>query len=342
MILSRFVSKVGLKLPILEYRIKRFFFPFIRFLFGFRTLISLKAFLWHLFLFLLILFSVVGVLFLSKEFSAYQNVFYTVLGAFLGLYMSYIISKLQVLCEQIELMPLTVELISTGVLGGLFNIYEETIAFYPFDDRLCKNKSDIIYVSPVSTTIYFDEKKLQKYINFLGGTSDQIFYEHFRPLETKNLIDRFKLLSTRLNSTYTSLIQYNKFVKKDIFILFYQVVDMVQILPHFQNKKWDSETKKKIILAVRNMLFKMSCCIMLAQKEIKKYDKYVNYIAHSDENQKRIMTVRSLKTFNLYREWLGYNLRKIVFFSKKERDTVFSILVKILKLRKTTQPPKSS
>ncbi len=341
MILCQLLLRLGSKLPILGYKIKRFFFPFIRFLLEFRTLISLKIFLWHLFLFLLIIFSVVGVLFLSKEFSAYQNVFYTVLGAFLGLYMSYIISKSQALFEQIELMPLTVELISTGVLGGLFNIYEETIAFYPFDDRLCKNKSDIIYVSPVSTTIYFDEKKLQKYINFLGGTSDQILYEHFRPWETKNLIVRLKLLSSRLNSTYTSLIQYNKFINKDIFILFYQVVDMTQILFHFENKRWDSETQRKIVFSIKNMLFKMSCCIMLAQKEIKKYDKYSHYVTHSDENQKRIMIVQSSKIFKIYKEWLGYNLKKIAIFSKKERDAVLGTLVKIIKLKTSTQPPKS-
>ena len=336
MILCRFVSKVGLKLPILEYRIKRFFFPFIRFLFGFRTLISLKAFLWHLFLFLLILFSVVGVLFLSKEFSAYQNVFYTVLGAFLGLYMSYIIAKLQALCEQIELMPLTVELISTGILGSLFNTYEETINFYPFDEDLCKSS---LYTSPILPTSYFNEQKLQKYINFLGGTSFEIFYKHFRSQETRNLIGRIKLLSTRIDSTYNSLIQYNKYIKKDIFILFYHFVDMTQLLLHFQNKKWDIENQKKIVFTIRTMLFKMASCIILTQKECKRYDRYVNYIAHADGNQKRIMTIQALKMMELEKKWLSYNFKKIKFFSQKERDVVLNILVKISK--KSTQPPKS-
>lgn len=335
MIFCLIFLRCSLKITILLYKSKQLLFPLKKFLLAYKTIFSFKRALWHSFLMFIVLFSVIGTFSLSYSFSNYQNIFYTILGAILSLYIGYAVSKINDLCEQINLMPLTVELISTNVLGCLYSIYEKTIIFYPFDDELCRNKSEIIYVSPITENSSYDEEKLQKYINFLGGVSEKILYKHFDRKNTKCLIEAISDLSSRLDFSYNSLIQYNKFIdNKNIFILFYQIFDSIQILFNFEKKNWDLEMERKIISLLRFALFRISCCIMLAQRENKKYDKYVKYISHYGEAQKSTMLAQSSKIMRIYQKWHSYNLRKISNFSKNERDAVFMLLLKFTKKTK--------
>lgn len=336
MVFCHLFLRYASKIPILLYKTKQLFFPLKRFLLAYKSIFSIKRALCHSFLMLIVFFSIIGTFSLSYSFSKYQNIFYTILGAVLSLYMGYAVSKIKDLCDQIDLMPLTVELISTNVLGCLYSIYEKTIIFYPFDDKLCQNKNEIIYVAPITEKSSFDEEKLQKYINFLGRVSEETLYKHFDRENTKCLIKSINDLSFRLDFSYNSLIQYNKFIEnKDIFILFYQIFDSIQMLINLGKKNWDFEMEKKIIVLLQFILFRISCCIILAQRENKKYNEYIKYISHSDEVQKCTMLSQSSKIMNIYQKWNFSNLRKISNFSENERDTVLMFLLKFIKKEKS-------
>lgn len=249
-----------------------------RFILALKYKCTISGIIKHLFIFCLV-FCISYTIFSRKDIeSQLTTSLYAVLGFVFSLYATYLYEKIINLCDEFRHLPLLPQILSS--IYGMSSAVYKSFFTHPLDDKICKKGQNIIYVHPCKAGGGFDENLMMTYTNWVSNIDITLFYKHFRPEQTRELIKHLKDQSFYFNNTYSLVLAQKNYLNQNLFIIFSQFYEALNAFMYLDLFKWeDSQIKENIFMAVKILIYRTNITILSAQKELKKIEQYTNYIA---------------------------------------------------------------
>src|SRR5574344_618581 len=135
----------------------------------------------------------------------------------------------------------------TSIFDFLREIFLEFLC-HPFKDELCKKGEDIIYVSPITSEKFLNEKELLRYQKFINSIDNNTLTQYFDEVNTRKLIERLKAKLYWFQSTESTLFALKNGIQQNIITLFIHFSSLLLQLINADSYKWqDTQIRSMLI-----------------------------------------------------------------------------------------------
>ncbi len=294
---------------------------------AYTSLITITSFLYQV-IYLLIVFFVSFIIFrYSEKYDDYQSILYTLLGAVLSMYVTLLFAIGSNLLKAIKYLTLTQQDI-VSMLNCVDAVFKNFM-FYPLRDEFCVRGDNIIYITPMKAGGGYDEDELINYTNIISNLSYSDFCNYLDEQKTRFLMKQLKLQSFTFNNTYSTILHRQDLINKNCFLLFSQFYQSLMSFLYQDNFEWrDEQIKNGLYLTFKILVYKMNMSIIILQKELPKYEKYINYIAKQPEINRQNLANYMNKKMERFRKRYINLLASISNSPKNEWDIMFKEILK--------------
>jgi len=237
----------------------------------------IREFILHLiFLILTILLLFHGI----KTSEGLSNLLFTLSGAVISIWITIIFNTLNEVSTKLRLLK-TIYVLNAGQFQCLREVYLNFIDSFPFTDNLFRKDKDIIYISPIITTNFLDEKKLKEFLKYFKSLDQKVLMENFDKQKTRQLIHQINKDLQWLNNLHSSSLNFHELQDEKLFCLFDQFFNSLQAFIHYDKYKWeDGQILEGLIISLKILLSKMGATIITIQKILPKYEEYIKYVSN--------------------------------------------------------------
>lgn len=294
---------------------------------AYKSLITIASFLYQT-IYLLIVFFISFIIFdYSQKYEDYQSILYTLLGAVLSMYVTLLFAVGSNLLKAIKYLTLTQQDI-VSMLNCVDAVFKNFM-LYPLSDEFCVRGDSIIYVTPMKAGGGYDENQLINYTNIINNLSYNDFCNYLDEQKTRFLMKQLKLQSFTFNNTYSTILHRQNLINKNCFLLFSQFYQSLMSFLYQDNFEWkDEQIKNGLYLTFKILIYKMNMSIIILQKELPKYEKYINYIAKQPERNRQKLANYMNKRVERFRKKYLSLLVSISNSPKNEWDKMFKEMLK--------------
>lgn len=270
---------------------------------------------------------------LSEKHTGLISILYTLLGAVWSMYVTYVFTVVSHLLKAIRYLSLSYQDIASmqGCLDAVFKNFMS----YPLNDDFCKKGDDILYISPMKAGGGYDELKLIEYTNIINNISYADFCKYLDEKTTRFLISQLKSQSFIFNNTYSTILHRQDLIDKDCFLLFSQFYQFLMEFIYMDYFLWkDEQIKQGLYVKFKALIYKMNMSIIILQREVQKFKRFVNYNAHQPEKNKIKLVNYLNNKMEKYKKMHFELLTKVSKLPKNYRDKAFE---EMLKYQQTTK-----
>jgi hypothetical protein len=296
-------------------------------------LVTVKAILLQIVYLGIVCFISYAIFKLSEKHTDLISILYTLLGAILSMYVTYVFTVISHLLKAIKYQSLSYQDIAS--MQGCIDAVFKSFMSYPLNDDFCKRGENIIYIAPMKAGGGYDELKLIEYTNIINNISYDDFYKYFDERTTRFLISQLKSQSFIFNNTYSTILHRQDLIDKDCFLLFSQFYQLLMEFIYMDYFLWkDEQIKQGLYVKFKALIYKINMSIIVLQREMRKFKRFVDYNAHQPEKD-RIKLVNYLNNkMEKYKKMHFKLLRKVSKLPKSYWNKAFE---EMLKYQQTTK-----
>lgn len=242
----------------------------------------IKELLLNSFIFLLFISILIFTFYSKNDYN--NNILFMLNGAIISIWFTHFIK----IIESFKTFSNNLNRIFTSIstiLQSLSYLYENLICFFPYNDKLFKKGSSILYVTPYG---HHDERVLQTksaniFINYFQSLSKE---ELLKCLEEDKVEQLIKLLNLQKDNIYHNhlfIVTCKECLPNYIIELFEQLISIVNNLTNFYQmygRNIDSSLKQQLSNLCSVYVYKLTSTILFIQEEKLLYKDYISHISH--------------------------------------------------------------
>lgn len=309
----------------LSYKLQKFFLQFLIKMQALKYKLSFTGCLWNLCCIIL-----VGCIsyFVFFKANAQDVAFWQAFWGFvLGIYGTYAYENTTKLFKEIIFLNLTIPCINS--IYGMANSVFQSFFNHPLDDDICKKGDDIIYIAPCKSGGGYDEKLMIKYTNMIENIDFDTFSLHFQENKTRVLIQELKNNSFYFDNAYSTIQHRQDSIDNNLFIVYSQFYQELNGFLYLNSFNWqDTQIKYKLFMQLKILIYKNNMTLLLAQKELSKLEKYLEYASSINSKMKQKHIEDKEKIQELIDEIFDHLTKLISNFSKKEKKNIYNNISK--------------
>lgn len=289
---------------------------------AYKSLITTSSILLQMTYLFIVFFISLVIFHCSQKYADYQSILYTLLGAVLSMYVTVIFTVGSHLLKAVRYLTLMHQDI-TSMLNCTDAVFVNFFS-YPLRDEFCVRGDNIIYIRPMKAGGGYDEDELINYTDIINNLSYSDFCKYLDEKRTRFLMNQLKNQSFSFNNTYLTVLHRQDLIDKKCFLLFSQFHQSLMAFLYKDSFRWeDEQIKYSLYLIFQILIYKMSMSIIILQKELSKYEKYINYISKQPEiNRQHYTNYMNQKVERLKNNYID-KLSLVSNTPKKEWDLMF-------------------
>lgn len=167
------------------------------------------------------------------------------------------------------------------------SLYDFLVPYFPYKDDLFKKDDNIIYITPICTSLdknYLKENLAINFVGYLEQLKANDLYLSFNKIAVNSLIECIRKQQNTLQMTQNTIFIAKDFIPQSLNSLFQQVMSCINHIlsldlryPNWSN---DIQLSRQMSELLRVYIVKLTNCIIFLQREFNLYDEYISFISH--------------------------------------------------------------